>query len=205
MKQVIPALAVMAAAPLAFGLPAMAAVPASFTATGTAHAHATANAPEIKTPLKIFYQNGNIRLEMKSGTSDSVIISQKGKPTITMIDMQQKVALTVDPGTVSSDNAYLPLDQLLDLTSWKSVLQKQGKKLAGTEVKAGQTCSIWEATMGGVKTKVWFADAVDLPMQIQRTIDGKPTFTVTIQSFNPKGQVAPSLFTVPAGFKQNDL
>ena len=207
MKQLIPALALVAAAPMAFGsLPALAAVPASFTATGTAHVHASGKTPESRTPIKVFYQNGQVRLELKTpGNGDSIVLGQKGKSTFTLMDVQQKVAFTMDPQTMNTDGSPLPVQQIVDLTSWKGLLQKEGKKLAGSEVKAGQTCSIWETNQGTTKTKVWFADAVDLPMQIQSSVNGKTTFTLTIQSFDPKGKVGANLFKVPAGFTQADL
>ncbi|MNT34918.1 hypothetical protein D3C72_1709220 [compost metagenome] len=195
------------AAPLAMSpLSAHAAVPASFTASGIAVAHAKGETPESRTPIKIFYQNGQMRLEMKTpGNGESVVLGQKGKSTVTIMDVQQKVAFTMDPGAMAAEGGPLPAQQMLDLTSWKGLLQKQGKKLGGTEVKAGHTCSIWETTQGKTKTKVWFADSVDLPMQIQGTEAGKPTFTLTIQSFDPKGKVGAGLFKVPAGYTQADL
>ncbi len=207
MKQLIPAFALIAAAPMALGaLPAVAAVPASFTATGTALIHASGKTPETRTPVKVFYQNGQVRLELKTpGNGDSVVLGKKGKSTFTMMDLQQKVAFTMDPQTMSTEGSPLPVQQIVDLTSWKGLLQKQGTKLGGSEVKAGQTCSLWETTQGSTKTKVWFADAVDLPMQIQSSVNGKPSFTLTIQSFDPKGKVSPNLFQVPAGFTQADL
>jgi outer membrane lipoprotein-sorting protein len=207
LKQLIPALALAAAAPLAFGpLSAQAAPPTAFTATGTALMHANGKTPETRTPIKIFYQQGQMRLEMKTpGNGDSVVLAQKGKTTLTLMDLQQKVAFTVNPEIMAGQDSQLPLQQLSDLTSWKGLLTKQGKRLAGKEVKAGQSCSIWETTQGQTKTKVWFADALELPMQLQSSVAGKPGFTFTVQSITPNGKVNANLFKVPADFTQADL
>jgi len=207
LKQLIPALALVAAAPLAFNpASALAAVPATFTATGTALVHANGNTPETRTPIKVFYLNGQMRLEMKTpGNGDSVILVQKGKSTLTLMDLQQKLAFTVNPSAMGADADQIPVQQLTDLTGWKSLLQKQGKRLPGSEVKAGQTCSIWQTTQGKTTTKVWFADALELPMLLESSAGGKPQLTLTIQSINTKGSVPASMFKVPGDFTQADL
>lgn len=208
MKQLIPALALVAAAPLAFSpAPALAALPASFTATGTALMHANGNVPEARTPVKVYHLKGQTRLEMKTpgSGSDSVVLVQKGKPTMTLMDVQQKVAFTVNPAAMADSSSQLAVQQLTDITGWKALLQKQGKRLAGTEVRAGQTCSIWEARQGKTTTKVWFSDALELPMHFESWVDGKRQLTFSIQSISTSGTLAPTLFKVPADYTQADL
>jgi len=204
LNRLIPALVVssLAAMPLA----AVAAPPSSFTASGTALIHASGKQPETRTPVKIFYQQGQMRLEMAvPDYGDSVILAQKGKAALTMMDVKQKFAFTVTPDAMPQDGASLPLQQLMDLTSWKGLLAKQGKRLQGKDVLANQSCSIWQAVQGATTTKIWFADALELPMRLEGASGGKPTFTFDVQSISTKGKLAPSLFKVPSDFTQADL
>jgi hypothetical protein len=205
LKRLIPVLA--AAMPVAL-MPAaaLAAPPASFTATGTALIHARGKAPETRTPVKVYYQGGQMRLEMTMPDyGDSVILAQKGKTSLTMMDPQQKLAFTLTPDAMPQEGGSLPLQQIMDLTGWKGLLAKEGKRLGGQEVKAGQTCSLWQTQQGTFTTKIWFADALELPMQIEGVSGGKPQFTFSVQSISTKGKLAPALFKVPADFTQADL
>jgi hypothetical protein len=207
LKQLIPALALVAVAPLALSpLSAMAAPPAAFTATGTALLHANGKVTETRTPVKVYYQQGQMRLELKNPEyGDSVVLVQKGKSTMTLMDPKQKIAFTVTPDAMSQSENQIAMQQLTDLTGWKGLLQKQGKRLAGTQVKAGQTCSLWQTTQGKATTKVWFADALELPMQIETVVAGKPSFSLTIQSIDTRGTHGANLFKVPADFTKADL
>ncbi len=207
MKQLIPALALVAVAPLALSpLSAMAAPPAAFTATGTALLHANGKTTETRTPVKVYYQQGQMRLELKNPDyGDSVVLVQKGKSTMTLMDPKQKMAFTVTPDAMSQADNQIAMKQLTDLTGWKGLLQKQGKRLGGTQVMAGQTCSLWQTTQGKATTKVWFADALELPMQIETVVSGKPTFSLTIQSISTGGSHGANLFKVPADFTRAEL
>lgn len=204
MKLSIPALAV--ALPLTFSpLSALAAPPTSFSATGTALVHADGQTPETRMPVKVFYQQGKMRLEMKTpGNVDSVILSQQGESKVTLLDPVQKLAFTIDPGAMGL-GGQASKQKLMDLTSWKSTLQTQGKKLPGKQTFAGQACSLWQTTEGNTTTKVWFADSLELPMQFESSVNGKPAFTFTVQTIDTKGGLAETLFRVPAGFTQTEL
>lgn len=207
MKKLVPVLALATVVPFAaMPLPALAAPPASFTATGMARMHASGKTPETQTPVKVFYQQGMVRIELSNPDyGDSVVLAQRGKPTLTLMDPKQKVAFTVRPDAVPQNESQLPVQQLVDLTNWKGLLQKEGKRLAGKETKAGQACSLWQTTQGQTTTKIWFADALELPMQIESSVQGKPRFTFTVQAIDTKGALGANLFRVPAGFTHADL
>lgn len=207
MKRSIPVLALMSLLPVAAMPPqAMAAPPASFTATGTALIHAQGKVPESRTPVKVYYQSGQMRLELKMPDyGDSVILAQKGKAALTMMDPQQKVAFTLTPDAMPQEGGSLPMQQIMDLTGWKELLAKEGKRLAGKQVMAGQACSLWQTQQGGMTTKIWFADALELPMQIESASAGKPQFTFSVQAISTKGKLSPGLFKVPTDFTQAEL
>lgn len=207
MKRLIPAFALGVAVPL-LGAPtlALAAPPATFTATGTALMHASGKVPETRTPVKVFYQQGQMRLEMNTPDyGDSVVLAKKGQSTLTLMDVKQKLAFTVTPDAMPQDEGNLPMQQLMDLTSWKGLLAERGKRLAGKEVKAGQTCSLWQTTQGKTTTTIWFADALELPMQIESSVAGKPRFLFTVKEVMTKVKLAPALFKVPGDFTRADL
>lgn len=197
----------MSVLPLAALSPAAeAAPPSSFTATGTARIHAQGKAPETRTPVKVYYQAGQMRLELTMPDyGDSVILAQKGKTALTMMDPQQKVAFTLTPDAMPQEGGAMPMQQIMDLAGWKALLAKEGKRLAGQEVKAGQNCSLWQTQQGGMTTKIWFADALELPMQIESASAGKPQFSFSVQTISTKGKLSPALFKVPADFTQAEL
>lgn len=196
----------LGASALGTDAPAFAAPPATFTATGQAVIHASGKVPETRTPVKVYYHQGQMRLEMTTPDyGDSIVLAKKGHAAITLMDTKQKLAFTVTPDAMPQDEGNLPMEQIMDLTSWKPLLQKKGKRLPGKEVKAGQACSLWQTVQGQTTTRIWFADALELPMQIESAVSGKPRFQFSVTSVSTKGKLSPSLFTVPSDFTRADL
>lgn len=187
--------------------PAQAAPPASFAASGTALSYATAETPAQTTPIKLFYQGGKVRLELEAPEAGtSILLAKRGSGQVTMLVPAQKLAFTASPKELAGpDAAGMPdMEQLLDLTSWKAQLQKSGKRLAGSEMKAGERCSLWEKPDKSITYKVWYADALELPLQLEGYQGGKPRFRISVTRFSPGPQSA-SLFTVPAGYQTTEF
>lgn len=184
--------------------PALAAPPSAFMATGTATSFATADAPAQTTPVKLYYQGGKIRIEMQPpGGASSVILAKRGSKQVTMLDPVQKLAMVSNLGTVTMQDGMPSMEQIMDIASWKSQL-KSAKRLAGSETKASETCSLWEKVAGKTTFKIWFSDALELPMQIEGKVSGHPRFRFTVSGVKP-GPQASSLFAVPAGYQKTEL
>ncbi len=184
--------------------PALAAPPSAFMATGTATSFATADAPEQTTPVKLFYQGGKIRIEMQPpGGGKSVILAKRGSKQVTMLDPVQKLAMVSNLSAVQTQDGMPSMDQIMDMASWKAQL-KTAKRLAGSEVKGSEQCSLWEKTTGQTTFKVWFADKLELPMQIEGKVGGKPRFRFSVSGVKP-GPQASTLFAVPSGYQTTEL
>lgn len=184
--------------------PALAAPPGAFLATGTATSFATADAPEQSTPVKLYFQGGKIRLEMQPpGGATSVFLAKRGSQQVTMLDPAQKLAMVSNLGAVTAQDGMPSMEQIMDIASWKAQL-KTAKRLAGTETRGSQRCSLWEKTSGQTTFKIWFADALELPMQIEGKVGGKPRFRFIVSGVKPGPQAA-TLFAVPAGYQTTEL
>lgn len=184
--------------------PALAAPPSAFMATGTATNFASADAPEQTTPVKLYYQGGKIRIEMQPpGGATSVILAKRGSKQVTMLDPTQKIAMVSNLGEVAAVDGMPSMEQIMDIASWKAQL-KSAKKLAGSETKGSEPCSLWEKTSGKTTFKIWFADALELPMQIEGKVGGKPRFRFAVSGVKPGPQAA-ALFAVPAGYQKTEL
>lgn len=184
--------------------PALAAPPTAFLATGTATSFATADAPEQSTPVKLYYQGGKIRLEMRPpGGGSSVILAKRGSKHVTMLDPVQKLAMVSNLSAVEAQDGMPSMDQIMDIASWKAQL-KTAKRLPGAETKGAERCSLWEKASGATTLKIWFADALELPMQIEGKVSGKPRFRFTVSGVKPGPQAA-ALFAVPAGYQTTEL
>lgn len=187
--------------------PALAAPPSGFLAVGTATSFATAEAPQQATPVKFYYEAGKIRIELRPPSGGpSVVLAKRGSKTVTLLDPTQKIAFTTNAqATAGAAPEGMPsMDQLMDMASWKSQLVHGAKKLPGTEVRGAQRCSVWLKTQGTSTYKIWFADALELPMQIDGAVAGKPRFRFAMSRVTT-GKQAPSLFTVPAGYQKTVL
>lgn len=197
-------LALTACAAVAVASPALAAPPGAFMATGTATTFATADAPQQTTPVKLYYRGGRIRIELQPpGGAPSVILAKRGSKVVTMLDPTQKLAMVSNLGAVETQDGMPSMEQIMDIASWKTQL-KSAKKLAGSEVKGSERCSIWEKVAGATTFKIWFADALELPMQIEGKVGGKPRFRFTVSGVKAGPQAA-GLFTVPAGYQKTEL
>ena len=185
--------------------PALAATPSEFMSQGIATSFATANSPEQSTPVKFYYRNGMVRLELKMmGGTPSVILAHKGSSTVTMLDPTQKMAFTTSLAGFGSMPGAPPLNQLMDATQWKSILFKRSHRLPGTAIIGNERCSIWENTSGPNRYKVWFDDKQDLPMQLEGRVNGKLRFRYTVYHLSTY-PVNRNLFTVPAGYHRAQL
>lgn len=184
--------------------PALAAPPSAFQATGTARAYGS-DAPPQPVPISLYYQGGQIRLEMRipdQGTQ--IILAKKGHPKVTLLDPQARVAFRINSEAMSAQEGVPSIEQLVDLASWKQQLAKGGKPLGRTETVAGQRCTLWEKRDGKNLHTVWFSDSLELPMRIETTSGGKARFGFTVTRFAEKDSPA-SLFAVPKGYQEADL
>lgn|GEM_PF-1345781 len=183
-------------------LPALAAPPSAFKAVGTAETFATADSPAQSTPITFFYQGGHIRIDMQPpGSPKSIVLAQKGSKLLYLLDPSQKVAFQAKTSQMSGTEGMPTLEQLMDLRGWKTQLVKNATRLPGSEVKAGQKCSLWRKVQGKNTLKIWFADALELPMQIDGSQGGQARFRIALSQVSPGSQPS-HLFAIPAGYQK---
>ncbi|HEY9899381.1 MAG TPA: hypothetical protein V6D00_09390 [Pantanalinema sp.] len=192
---------------LAFALPvapAFAAPPSAFKAEGTAVSFAGANAPEQRTPVTLYYQDGKMRLELvQPSMGESILLAKRGSTQITLLDTAQKMAFVMTADAIGGQAGVPSVEQFLDMAAWKTQL-KGARRLSGTEVKGAQRCTGYQKTIGGTDYTVWLSDALELPMQIEGSVAGKPRFRIAISRVT-KGQQPAGLFGVPAGYQKAEL
>lgn len=185
-------------------VPAFAAPPSAFKAQGTAVSFAGANAPEQRTPVTLYYQDGKMRLELvQPSMGESILLAKRGSSQITLLDTTQKMAFVMAADAIGGQAGVPSVDQFLDMAAWKAQL-KGAKRLPGTEVKGSERCTRFQKTIGGTDYTVWLSDALELPMQIEGAVAGKPRFRIAISSVK-KGQQPAGLFGVPAGYQKAEL
>lgn len=200
-----------AGAVLAVAAPAMAAVPAQFTAKGVATSLVEGQRTVVENT--IYYRNGRIRLEMakpmgSEGTGDfSIVLGQEGVKAVTLLNPKEKQAMKLDAGSLEELGENPAMKQLgrLELSRIAPEIKKRAKRV-GTESVAGQPTTIYEAVERRGRVRMWLSNAYDLPFKaVAYDAKGKQSFTYEIKRFQTNAGLPDSAFKVPSGFAVTDL
>lgn len=190
----------------------------SFTAPGaqaaplqrfTADALATASLGSAPVPVRMIYREGQVRLELTTagtaaaGAGSSVVLAGHG-PYVYLLNPAQKLAFRINEAVIDQQTE-LPISQLLDLSGWHAVLQRDGKRI-GHGTVAGEPCSLWRETLHHTTYRVWLSDRYGLPFRVEsQASKGHPGFSFAIRHFTPSEALPASSFQVPAIYQVTEL
>jgi hypothetical protein len=195
---------------LAVSQPAFAAVPAEFTTQGIATSYSEGKAAKI--PNTLFYSHGRIRVEMQppdageAGSVFSVVLAKDGGDTITMLNTQEKQAISIAASSVESvtENPALAKISTFKLSEFGHTFKAQGKKI-GTATVAGEPCTILEQNGKDGHFKLWLSDKYEIPMKFIYFEGNHPAFDYEVMAFTPKSNAGDGAFNVPSGYMEMDL
>ncbi|MFP5503672.1 MAG: hypothetical protein ACLGIN_14370, partial [Candidatus Sericytochromatia bacterium] len=133
---------------LAFAQPAEA-IPQQFTSQGEAVSYQ--NGKATKVPNTLFFNKGQIRLEMASPvsadgqTAFSVVLAQDGGNSITLLNPEAKQAMKLDATSLQAvtDNPSLQKISSFKLSEFSKTFRAQSKKV-GSEKVAGEPTTVFE-------------------------------------------------------------
>jgi len=157
----------------AFGVavqgPAIAAQPAAFKATGQVHTVTDGDAQDMA--ITVSYKAGKVRVVTDSRDAGrSIMVAQKGRDTVAMLDPEQKMVVRMNPSAMRSGAAKddMPqFDAILDPGGFKHLVVKEGKRLGVGGALIGHKTTLYERTRGSTTMKVWLADDLELPLKIE--------------------------------------
>lgn len=203
-------------ASLAFGAavvitasPAIAA-PTQFTSKGEAVSYQ--DGKTIKVPNTLYYNRGNIRLEMAQPlsadgeTAFSVVLAKEGGKSITLLNPQQKQAMKLEASALEAvtENPSLQKISSFRLSEFGRTFRNQSTKV-GTETVAGEPCSILEHKGKDGHFRLWVSDRHEIPLRFTYYEGKKPAFTYVCNSLSLSANLPSSAFSVPAGYEMTDL
>lgn len=199
-----------AAAVLTFAPAALAGPPPTFTMTGVATS--TQDGKTTQVPNTLFYQHGQIRLQMahavqtESTAAFSIVLAHEGGHTITLLNPDQKQAMKLEASSITdvTENQSLQKISNFRLSEFGRTFRSRSKR-AGSGVVAGQPCTILDHKGKDGQFRMWLSDKYDLPMKFTYFEGGRPAFTYTVTQFTPSSSLPASSFTVPKGYEMTDI
>lgn len=197
-------------ASVAFVAPALAAAPAQFTAKGEAVSYTHGKATNV--PNTLYYQNGQIRLEMATpvsadgATAFSVVIAEEGGKSITLLNPQQKQAMKLDAATLNSviDNPSLQKISSFRLSEFGRTFRAHSKTV-GHETVAGHPATILEQKGRDGHFRLWLSDRHEIPLRFTYFEAGKPAFSYSVKQLTLASRLPAASFLVPRGYEVTDL
>lgn len=190
--------------------PAVAAVPASFTANGEAVTYDGGRATSVKNTLH--YQRGKIRLEMDAPVSAegvqpfNVVLAQEGGKTITLLNPKEKQAMKLEVSTLDELAENRALQKISQFRLSEFATTFGGKfKVLGHENVAGEPCTIREYNGTDGHFKMWLADKHQIPFKFVYMEKGKPAFAWNVIRFQASSSLPAASFVVPGGYETTDL
>lgn len=194
---------------LAFTQPAEA-VPQQFTSKGEAVSYQ--NGKATKVPNTLFFNKGQIRLEMASPvsadgqTAFSVVLAQDGGSSITLLNPQAKQAMKLDATSLQAvtDNPSLQKISSFKLSEFAKTFRAQSKKV-GTEKVAGEPTTVFEQKGKDGHFRLWLSDRHDIPLRFTYFEAGKPAFSYEVKQLTLAVKLPAASFVVPQGYEVTDL
>ena len=159
-----------------------------FLARGTFESMADGQAQDVA--LTIAFKTGHIRIESNSKDSGkSIILATRGKDDVAMLDPVQKIVVHMKPSMLKAASGVDSADigsyqSLLDPVGFKGYIVKHGKKLGAGPSILGHATTLYQAERKGDGMKVWLADDVSLPLQIEGHSASGGHFSIHITSLD---------------------
>ncbi len=171
------------------GSAVLAAPPSVFQATGVFHTVTESGAQNVG--ITIDFKSGHVRIETHSKEAGtSIIVVDKGKDDVAMIDPSQKVVVHMKPSMLKAANGANAGDLssyqgMLDPAHFRAfIMEHGGHKVGPGPGILGHRTTVYEANRKGDEMKVWLADDLSLPLKIEGRSAAGGSFDVDITSLN---------------------